>query len=193
MRGSADQRIRSDQVTQSGEVICGAARSASNTLNTALYNGKPWITLVLLGVPNTCWGNVTRREIPTEHNHFRDEVHFYTVVKHLLDPLQRVGVIQPHVRENKEVEVGKLLLDPDRVLRLDDHRLNAVNIRQAKNCARLPAVLSLPCRGNLCDRIWIWMQSARSTDPTRTAYLAVSRFSHGGCPMAMTTNVVSSV
>ena len=115
------------------------------------------ITLILLGVPNTRWGDVTRREIPTEHNHFWDEVDFYTVVKHFSDPLQRGGVIQPHVRENKEVEVGKLLFDSNRVSRLDDHRLNAVVIHQVKNCVRLPVVLLAPFRGNLYDRIWIWM------------------------------------
>ena len=86
--------------------------------------------MILLGVPNTRWGDVTHREIPTEDNHFGDEVRFYAVVKRFSDPLQRGGVIQPHVRKNKEVEVGKLLFDPDRISRLDDHRFNVVKIHQ---------------------------------------------------------------
>ena len=114
------------------------------------------ITLILLGVPNARWGDVTRREIPTEHNHFRNEVHFYTVVKHFSDPPQRGGVIQPHVRENKEVEVGKLLFDPNYISRLDDCRLSTVKTHQMEDCVRLPAVSSPPSLGSLCDRKWIW-------------------------------------
>lgn len=119
-------------------------------------NVRSWVTLILLGVPNARWGDVTRREIPTEHNHFRNEVHFYTVVKHFSDPPQRGGVIQPHVRENKEVEVGKLLFDPNYISRLDDCRLSAVRTHQMEDCVRLPVVSSPPSLGSLCDRKWIW-------------------------------------
>lgn len=84
--------------------------------------------MVLLSVPNTGWGYVTRRKVPTEDNDLGDEVHFYAIVKHFSDPLQRGGVIQPHVRENKEVEVGKFLFDSNRIPRLDVHRLNIVRI-----------------------------------------------------------------
>ena len=61
-----------------------------------------------------------RRKVPTKHNHFGDEVHFNTVVEHFSDPLQRGRVIQPHVRKNKEIDVRKLLLDPNCVSRLSD-------------------------------------------------------------------------
>ena len=108
--------------------------------------------MVLLGVPNARWGDVTRREIPTEYNHFRDEIHFYTVVKHFSDPPQGGGVIQTHVRKNKEIEVGKFLFDPNCVSRLDDHRVNAVIARQMENCVRLLAVSSPPSLGSLYDR-----------------------------------------
>lgn len=111
--------------------------------------------MIPLGVPNARGGNVTRRKIPTKDDHFGNEVHFYTVVKHFSDPLQRGRVIQPHVRENKEVEVGKLLFDPNRISRLDGRHLNAFTIHQMENYVRLPAELLLPFRGSLCDRIWI--------------------------------------
>ena len=123
MCGSADQGIRSDQITEGREIVCGAASSVSNTCWR-----ESWITLILLSVPNTRWGDVTRRKIPTEDDHFGDEVHFYAVVKHFSDPIQRDGVIQPHVRENEKIEVGELLLDPNRISCLDKHRLSAVKI-----------------------------------------------------------------
>jgi len=118
---------------------------------------EPRITLILLGVPNARWGNITRRKIPTEDNHFGDEVNFYAVVKHFSDPLQCGGVIQPHVREDKEVEVGKLLFDPNSIPSLEKYSLNPTKVQDMKNCVRLLAVLLPPSQGSLYDHIWIWM------------------------------------
>ena len=97
-----------------------------------------------------------RRKISTKDNHFWDEVHFNTVVEHFSDPLQRGRVIQPHVRKNKEVDVRKLLLDPNCVSRLGDHRLSAVRIHRVESYVRLPVASSLPSPGSLYDRKWIW-------------------------------------
>ena len=150
MCGSVDQGIRCDQVTKSCKIIC--AQRCQLSTHPMLRREGSWFTLVLLGVPNACWGNVTRRKIPTEDNHFWDEVHFYAVVEHFSDPLQRGGVVQPHVRENKKVQVRKLLFDPNGISRLNKHRLSETGMHHMENCAHLPAASSPPCQGSLCGR-----------------------------------------
>jgi hypothetical protein len=71
------------------------------------------ITLILLSIPNACWRDVKGREIPTEHDHFGDKIHFHAIVEHFSDPLKRRRMVQPHIREDEEVEIGKLLFDPN--------------------------------------------------------------------------------
>ena len=104
--------------------------------------------MVLLSIPNARWGYVPCRKITAEHNYFWDEVHFYTVVKHFPDSLQRGGVIQPHVRENKEVEVGKFLFDPNSVSRLCD-----IASAQSEYTIWKTAYVFLRCRYSLSEKI----------------------------------------
>lgn len=115
------------------------------------------ITLVLLSVPDTCWGNVTGREIPTEDNHFRNKIQFHTIVKYFSDPVKRSGMIQPHIRKDKKVEIGELLLDTNCIPGLGDYWLSVLEIHQTKGCVRLPVALLPPFLRSLYGRILIWM------------------------------------
>ena len=64
----------------------------------------------------------------------------YAVVKRSSDSLKRCGVVQPHIGEDEEVEIGKLLFNPNCVSGLGGYCISAIKIHQREGCARLPVV-----------------------------------------------------
>jgi len=89
-------------------------------MENGIWGRKP-LTLISLDVSTVPLRNSGARKVAAKHDHLGYEIVFDAVVKDLLQTLQRVRLIQPHVRKEKGVHVRKISLDPSSIFDLRDY------------------------------------------------------------------------